>query len=232
MVPAFALAVLQPPPDPQKGSDFAAVLAVMGEYYRVATPWLLGAALLQIIGTLAMLALFTDPNRPTVGEAIRRSFARTPAVVGGQLIVGGAICSMVLLPVALGGATKNPVVLILTLLIAVGLGFWAWVRTSLLAPAVMVESIANPLKALEQSWRLTEGNALRLLAFYMLLGIAFLVVMMIGEAATRLVLTLVLGTEGGNVAADLVGCLFQAAMAVYFAAAVAAVHRQLASSLR
>ena len=230
VLPAFAMGMLVPGPPAQEGATVQALLATMGQYYQSAAPVLIAVALVHVIGTLAMLALFTDHARPTVGEAIKRGFACAPTVILAQIILGAAVGAMVLLPVALGGAAKAPAVAALGMLAGILLGLWAMIRVSLVAPAVVTENQRNPVKAMERSWRLTEGNTGRLLAFYALLGLAFIVVMVVAEGATKLLLTVLAGQKFADIAAMLVGTMFQAAMAVYFVAVSAAVFRQLTGS--
>lgn len=227
VVPAFAVGMLLPPPEPQDGAELQAILANMGEYYQSNAMVLVAMALFQMIGTLTILALFTDSHRPTVGEAIRLGFRYTPTAIAAQLILGLAIGAMVLLPITLGGATKSPGFTALGLLAAIGLGIWAMVRLSLVAPAVMVDRLINPLRALERSWRLTEGNVLRLLAFYALVLIGFVVIMLVAEGVTRLLLIMVASAKTTDIVATLAGTLMQAAMSIYFVAISAASHRQL-----
>jgi len=227
VLPAFALATLLPPPQPQEEAAFEAMLATMGDYYRSNWYYLVAAALLQMIGSLAMLALFTDTRRPTVGEALGQGFRFTPTAIAAQLILGMAIGAMVLLPVLLGGATKSPGFTALGLIAAGGLGIWAMVRLALVTPAIVVDRLTNPLRAMERSWRLTEGNALRLLAFFVLVVIAFTVVTMVAQGATRLVLALIAGSGPADLIATLVSTVLQSAMSVYLVAISAACHRQL-----
>lgn len=228
VVPAFAVAMLLPPPQPAEGAEFEAILATLGTYYQSNAVVLVAMALFQMIGTLTILALFTDSRRPTVGEAIRLGFRYTPTAIAAQLILGMAIGAMVLLPITLGGATKSPGFTALALLAAFGLGVWAMIRLSLVAPSVIVDRLVNPLRALERSWRLTEGNVLRLLAFYALVLIGFVVIMLVAEGITRLLLILVASAKTTDIVATLVGTLMQAVMSVYFVAISAASHRQLA----
>ena len=229
VLPAFAMAVLIPPPEPQTGASMQALLATMGEYYLSNSVWLIGASLIHLLGTLAMLTLITDQTRPTVGQAIKQAFANLPSVIAAQLLLGMAIGAMVLLPVALGGALKSPVITGFTLLTAVGLGIWAMIRLALVSPAVVVDRLINPITALKRSWQLTEGNVLRLLAFFALLSIAFLVVIALAESAIRFGLTLLVGATNAALGAALVASILQAVMTVYFVAVTATAHRQLAS---
>ena len=228
VLPAFAIAVLLPFPVPQDGVSPQAMVATWGAYYRSNWSALVAVALLQMIGTLAMLALFTDQARPTVSAAIRQGFVRTPTVIAAQLLLGAAVGAMLLLPVALGGALQSPAFTALAVLGALGLGIWAWIRASLVAPAVMVDGLTNPLAALKRSWQITEGNVLRLLLFYALLIIAFVIVTLVLGGIVQLLLALVLGAEPAALAATLVSAILQAAMTVYLVAVTASAHRQLA----
>ena len=230
VLPTFAMAILVPPPLPQTGISMQALVATMGEYYRSNALPLIAAALIHMIGTLAMLALITDETRPTVGQTIKQGFTSTPSVIAAQLVLGMAIGAVVLLPVALGGALKSPAILVVALAAALGLAVWAWVRASLVSPAVLVDRLANPLTALKRSWQLTEGNALRLLGFFALLVIASLVIMAVAESAIRLVLALLIGASGAELGAAFVAAVLQAVMTVYFVAVTATAHRQLAEA--
>lgn len=228
ILPAFAIAMLQPPPQPQEGADFQAVLATLGDYYRSNAVILVATALFQMVGSLSMLALFVDAGRPTVGEAIRLGFKYTPTAIAAQLILGAAFGAMVLLPVLLGGATKSPGVTVLTLLAAFGLGIWAIIRLSLVAPSIVVERLTNPLKAMERSWQLTEGNALRLFAFYFLVVLSFGLVILVAEGLVSLFMALVATDKPAEIVTTLVATVLQAVMSVYLIAISAAAHRQLA----
>ena len=227
VLPAFAISVLLPFPAPQDGITPKAMLATWGAYYQSNSLVLVAVALLQMVGTLAMLALFTDQARPTVSQAIRQGFARTPTVIAAQLVLGTAVGAMVLLPVVLGGALQSPAFTALAVVAALGLGIWAWLRLSLVAPAVMVDGLINPLTALKRSWQITEGNGLRLLLFYALLIIAFFVTTLVLGGIVQLVLALVLGAEPAALAATLVTAILQAVMTVYLVAVTAVAHRQL-----
>lgn len=228
VVPSFGVAMLNPPPQPAEGAEFQAILAAFSDYFQSNVIVLVAMALFQMIGTLSILALFTDTRRPTVGEAIRQGFRYTPTAIAVQLILGMAIGAMVLLPIMLGGATQSLGFTALGMLAAAVLGVWAWVRLSLVGPAIIVDRQINPLRVLERTWRLTEGHVLRLLAFYVLVAIGFLVVLLVAEGITRLLLALVASAKTTEIIAALVGTILQAIMSVYFIAIFAASHSQLA----
>ena len=227
VLPAFAVAILLPPPAMAEGAEMQAVLATMGEYYRENTPALLASALVYMAGTLAMLALFTDASRPTVGQAIKAGFQRMPTVIFAQIILGAAVGSMLLVPLILGEALKSPGLTVLGASAGFGLGLWAFVRLSLIAPAVMVDALTNPVQALRRSWQVTEGNALRLLFFFALVFIAFFVSTAVIEGLVHALVLLVAGSQAAMLVSTLVATCVQAAMTVCFTAIGAASYWQL-----
>ncbi|WP_309621316.1 lipoyltransferase [Novosphingobium sp.] len=227
VLPAFAVAILLPPPALAEGADLQAALATMGEYYRENAPALVASGLFHLAGTLAMLALFTDASRPTVGQAISTGFKRMPTVIFAQIILGAAVGSMLLVPMILGDAMKSPGLTVLGVSAGLGLGIWALVRLSLIAPVVMVEALANPAQALRRSWHVTEGNALRLLFFFGLVFIAFLVSTTVIEGLVHALVLLVAGSQAAMLVSTLVATSVQAAMTVCFTAIGAASYWQL-----
>lgn len=228
VLPAFAVAILLPPPVMAEGAEMRAFLATMGEYYRENAPALVAAGLLHLAGTLAMLALFTDASRPTVGQAISAAFKRMPTVIFAQIILGAAVGSMLLVPMILGEAMKSPGLAVLGASAGVGLGIWALVRLSLIAPVVIVEALANPVQALRRSWQVTEANALRLLFFFVLVFIAFFVLTAVIEGLVHALVLLIAGSQAAMLVSALVATCVQAAMTVCFAAIGAASYWQLA----
>lgn len=229
VLPAFALAIFWPPPQPAAGVSPEALLATMSEYYQQAAPALIGASLIHSAGTLAMLALMIHQSRPTVGEAIKLGFIRMPIVIVAQIILGTAVGAMLLVPILLGGAAGSAALAVLGVLAAIGLGIWAMVRLALIPPAVVAEPIANPMVALRRSWRLTEGNGARLLVFFLLILIAFLIAMLLLEGAVGTLFAIMFGSGPAMLASTLAATCAQAAMTVCFTAAIAASYRQLAT---
>ena len=70
VLPSFTFTVFYPQPEPPAGATPEQLFDLMGAFYRQAWPVLLAMAAVQMVGTLAMLALFTDRSRPTVGQAL------------------------------------------------------------------------------------------------------------------------------------------------------------------
>lgn len=228
VLPSFAVGILAPPPEPPAGIDRDGLMAMLSNYYDSAWPWLLGMAVCQVIGTLAMLALYTDRTRPTVGEALKLALRGALPVILAQLLAGMGFVLAALIPimlVALTGVQALATVVVAACLVAL---VYVMVRISLIAPVVMVEGERNPIAALRRSWDLTRGNAGRLTLFYALLLVGFGIVILLVGGLADLLLRLVLGMELGTALGTLVSAALQAVMAIFFMAVYAATHRQLA----
>ncbi len=189
--------------------------------------------LLQSIGYLAMLALLTDRTRPTVGEAIGAAIKALPSVIGAALLFFFAYMLAVVVFAMLAGAISSVTglgaVAVLLVILLIGGVFYSMVKLSLVLPVIVIENVQNPATALARSWQLTKGNSLRLLAFYLLLGVAYLVIVMVVGMVSMALATLIAGQGKvsmliGGVVTGVVG----AAASALFTAILAAIHSQLA----
>jgi hypothetical protein len=210
-------------------------------------PRLLGFGLVvficQIIGQAALVAL-VGQHRPTVGEAIGLGARALPSLVGALIVFFiamyaiGLVVSLIVALAALlfgaaviaGGALAGLISIALLLV-----QLYLMVRCMMALPVIVLEHQRNPWKALVRSWRLTAGHAWRILAFVILLGVAYFVIV--------LLVMFVLGAIGLIAGADSSGqgigtgsVLGFAAIASVMGAAVAmlasgvlvSMHRQLA----
>ena len=230
VLPSLAFALFYPQPEPAAGQTAEQAAAVLQGYFASAIPALLPMALVQAVGTLAMLTLFTDKSRPTVGAAIRLGAAGVLPYVAAQLLLGlgvGAVGGLVL---SLGAVTGITAVVAVAFIAAVCAAAYIWIRTSLAAPIIAVERQRNPITALRRSWRLTAGNAARLALFYVLLGLALLLVTGLITMVVGLAIAVIAGPEGAKIGEAVVSSVLGAVMALYFVAVLAAVHRQLTQS--
>jgi hypothetical protein len=183
-------------------------------------------ALVQIVGSLALLALLRDRSRPTVGQAIRTGMrGLLPAIgVSLSLIVG----SIALLTVVLLITATVPLLGSTLLLVLLGVIGWVFIRMSLSSPIIAIDKLNNPIQVLRRSWQMTRGHALRLFAFYVLLGLVYLVIsLVIGMIVGALVA--VLGEDAGLIVSSVISGLLGAIASVIFVGVIAAVHRQLSS---
>ena len=223
MLPSLAFALLFPQPDPQPGLTPEQTLAVMGDFYRGAMPYMLVMSLVQAIGTLSVLTLFTDRARPTVGEAIRLGIGGVFSYLGAYLLIGmglGLTGGLLIGGMAAAGVPALAVALLVAMV-------YIGIRMSLIAPVVAVDRVRNPIAALRRSWDLTRGNAGRILLFFVLLGLAFIVVLLVIMGLIGVMLALVAGGEGAKIGAAVISSLLTGVMTLYFIAVIASIHRQL-----
>jgi hypothetical protein len=230
VLPSLAFAILVPQLAPPEGVAPRQMLDILGSYYREHLPGLIAVGLLSLTGTLAMIALFTDRSRPTVGEAIRQGAVATVTVIAAQILLGMAATLVLIVGATLAATLGLTALNLLLALVALGTLIWIAVRISLLSPAVVIDGLRNPVAALQRSWTLTQGNAGRLLAFYILLGVAFVVAMVLIQIAVGLVTKLVVAGQVAQIVDALVSTVLQAVMSVYFAAVIAAAHSQLSGT--
>lgn len=232
LLPTLVVALLFPQPELAPGMSNEASMKAMSDYYASAMPFMIPAAIVQMAGTLAMLTLFTDRSRPTVGEAIRTGFAAIVPYFLAQMLFALAIGLGGGLLIGIAGATGAAALVAIAVMGVVALVIYGLVRTALVAPVISVEGERNPVAALRRSWALTRGNTARILLFFALVAIAFLIVTIIAMALAGLVLALVAGPEGVRVGGAVISSAVGAVMTLYFVAMIAAVHRQLAGPSR
>lgn len=227
LLPNLAFSLLFPQPAPPAGADEQAMMAFAMDYYSRSLPYLLPVLALQAAGTLGMLTLLTDRTCPTVGQAIATGFRSVLPYLASQIVLGFAL-GMVALPIliafSLGGKAGAGIGLAVALMAWV----YGWIRTSLAAPVMAVERQRNPVAALIRSWRLTTGNAGRILVFLLLIGIAFTVVVMVSTSLAGLLLRLALPAHLAAVGVAVVSSAFSALMVLTLVAALGATHAQLA----
>lgn len=219
--------------DPAAGE---AVLASMGGKFAL---FFLVAIVWQSIGNMALLALYSDRSRPTVGEAIRMGIRSLPAALGAVVLMFLGMFVFMLLAV-LVVALLGKVLVALGILagIAVFALFVAGAtRLSLVLPAIVIDGIGNPVKALVRSWRLVTGNTRRLFLFYLLLAIVYFVVALMVQGILIGLFGALFASGGGAQALQSSSFLFAlgaisgviaVAVAVVLNAVFAASYRQLA----
>lgn len=230
VLPAFAISVLNPPPEPPAGADYKALLEMLGAYFTKAWPSYLLVALINTIGTMAVLTLFGHASRPTVGQAITKGLAATPISILVQIVQGFVLTGAILLPSTLLGIAGSPGLAALGILIGIGLAIYLAVRFSLANAAIAIDGLRNPITALQRSFALTRANVGRLLLFFVLLVLAFAISIQLIQLLIGLLAELLAGGEVAKMITALTGAVLSAAMTVYLLAATAASHRQLAGT--
>ncbi|MFM2301218.1 MAG: hypothetical protein RLZZ84_954 [Pseudomonadota bacterium] len=229
LLPAFAAMVFMPEPAAAPKGTAEDVLAAYGTYFEQVWPYLLGTMVLHLIGTLAMIVLITDPRRPTVSEAIRTGLIRAGTAGGAMVILLFALSFVAALPLNLAALTGSANLSMAGMAAGLALLFYGLARSLPVMPVVVVERIANPFAALRRAIVLSRRNGARLMGFYALIFLAFLLIRQLFLAGLTIVLDLVIGGAATHLVIALAASSIDAAMSVYLAAVLAAIHRQLAS---
>lgn len=229
LLPSFAAMVFLPEPQLPASERFEDILAAYGAYMESAWPWLAATMGLQLIGTLAMLALITDPRRPTVGEAIRQGLAATPVAAAAMVVLLFALSFIAGLPLNLALLSGSPAVATVGLIAGLAVLLYGLGRTLPVLPVIQVEGNRNPIAALRRAFALSRGNGGRLLGFYALLLLAFLLLRQLFLAGLAILLGLLINDEPARLVIALAAASIDAVMSAYMAAVLAAIHRQLAA---
>jgi len=184
----------------------------------------------QALGTLALLSLLRHATRPTVGEALRLGLAGLLTYLGAQILMGigiGIAGGLLLGVLAATGVAALAVagLLLVGLIVAV-----IALRVSLSGAVVAIEGERNPWRTLRRSWALTSGNAGRLLGFYALFLVAYLVILMIASLLIGIPLQMFASASIAEIGTALVSAALNAVMAMYLVAVIEAVHHQLAGT--
>ena len=222
--------------------DFAAVAGPSGEN----TPALMAAmngfladywwailllSLVQTAGAIAVMAVIGDPTRPTVRTAMQRGLRLLLPSVAVQVLTSLATMLVLFVALLLGALTGSQTFAATLAVFALPVIIWLLTRLSLSGAAVAIEQTANPLAGLRRSWRLTAGNALRLVAFYLLLFAAFFVISQVLGLLVG-VLTALPSAEVAQVLGALLSGLIYSALILTTYAVLASVHRLLARAER
>ncbi len=227
ILPNFALQMLAPIPEPVSGQQAAQLLERLGAYFD--TYWLPLSAVMvvQFFGMLVTLAVLADPARPTVRDAMRLSAWALPSFLAALVLalVGSFLTGMI--PVTLIGLTGSLGLTQVAAVLGSVLILYLLVRFAFIGPAVLLGKQRNPVLALRGSLLATRGIGWQLLAFILLIFVAFRIVGWLITAAAVLVATLIAGATGAALIGALVACIVQAALLAVFVAVIAASFRQV-----
>lgn len=146
-LPQLLIAVLAPEQAPGQTPDLGKSLLILG----VAGAGIVATLLGQV--SMAFLAINDGTAGLTLGQVLQRSGRLTLPALAVVLIQGIAI--------------------LVGFLLLIIPGFWVLARLSVALPIVAVGP-HDPLEALKESWRLTEGHALRILGCLAILILGFL----------------------------------------------------------
>lgn len=224
LLPGLAGAVFVPSPAMTPEMSETQMLAVMQDYYASSLPVLLLLSLFPMAGMLTMLVAMLDTARPTVAQAIRRSVRALPSYFAAQLII-----ALAMLPLSMALASALALLLPDRVAVSVALGLLLYpiMRTMLVGPVVAGQATRNPVAAIRESFRLTRGNAGRILLFIGLAGFVFLVVYGLVMMFVGVVLVLMFKGEPQRLLGEGVAGVLLAVGYTYFVAMLAAIYGQL-----
>ena len=194
------------------------------------------AGLFQMAGFMALLSLFTDRNRPTVGEAILSGLRCLPSLIGAIILffLGLSIALAVLITLVAAVGAAVPALGVVLGLLAFALFAYIPVKLSLTMPVIVIDNVLNPIAALVHSWRLTRGNSLLIFGFYLLLFIGYMVLTMALFAVVGVFIgmsRLAVGAAPPGsialIAMGLISGMIGAVVNLLFSGILAAIHRQL-----
>lgn len=236
-LPALASGLLLPelsnPPQPAPGTDPAVAMRAMVDQisaiYAENWPLLLALTVVQVIGSMSLLALLTDRGNPTVGEALRTGVRSVPSYLAAQIVTVIGASLAIGLPTGVLSAMGGMAVGALALVVALAAILYVMIKLSLTGPVIAIEGRLNPFAALARSWQLTRGNSLRIVLFLVLLLVVIgIIALLVGG-----ILGLVLSAMGETVAligGSVIDSLVSTLLAVVFLVVTVAIYRQLAGA--
>ena len=227
LVPVPEFAELAGPSGDASPALMAAMNGFLAEYWWA----LVLLALVQTAGGIAVMAVVGDPARPTVQAAMSRGARFLLSSVAAQILTSALTTFVLLVAIVLGALTGSQTMAATTAVFAVPIIIWLMTRLSLTGPTIAIEQVGNPIAALRRSWRMTQRNGLRMVAFYVLLFAAFFVISQVLGLLVGLV-TALPGAEVAKILGALLSSVIYAAMIVVVYAVLASVHRQLARAER
>ncbi len=181
----------------------------------------------QHIGYGAMMALM-GRARPTVGQAIVIGLKAILPVIAALIVFFIGLYGVLLLTglifLPLGQAASA----FLGSIAGVAIALFMTARLSLTLPAMALERQFNPFKALLRSWRLTARGRGNVFGFWMLLIVAYAVILILVSAISNVLAAIVGDTTGGTLIVGLIGGLYAMAWGMLISALAVAMFQQLA----
>jgi uncharacterized Tic20 family protein len=228
-LPAFALALLVPGLDQTVANpeDADAMIAALSETYQTYWWAFILSAIANTLGTLTLLTLLTDSGRPTVAEALKLGAKGILPYLAAQILIVIVAALVIGFPLGLGIASKVAPLIAVLGFFAIIAFIYLMVKFSLITPVIAIDKIYNPIQVLKRSWALTKGNSIRLFAFFVLLFLAVIVIVLVVQGVLSVVLALV-GGQVELIGMAIISSLANTIFAIVILAVLAGVHRQFA----
>lgn len=227
VLPQLIVAWLFPTPEIDPEMAPRAMLALLSEHFRAVAPWQALSGIASAIGALALLALITGRERPTVGGAIGQGLRGLLSYIATNLLMAMVFLAGALVITLVAGSTGSVGLALLLGFPALAGLLYLTIRWEMVGPVIAIEGQRNPISALQRSWELTKGNVGRILLYLVLLGLVYIVVVAIVSAIAAGLATVALGGEAGRFTGTLLGALLGGIFVVYLTASLGAMHRQL-----
>ncbi|MEO1046208.1 MAG: hypothetical protein AAFX04_12275 [Pseudomonadota bacterium] len=156
VVPQFAATLIAVPPQPDPNATLEEVLATMSAFYNDNLLLFLLTGVIGAIGSITVLSIYLDDDRPTVGTAIAAAFGLLISYFVANILVAFAVSVgffLLIIP-----------------------GIYVAIKFICVGPVIVAEKIRNPITAMQRSWTLTKGNSLRIFGFVLILILVLAVI--------------------------------------------------------
>ncbi|OCC25363.1 hypothetical protein MB02_01460 [Croceicoccus estronivorus] len=227
-LPGLAAVLLIPSMQPPAEIKESEAIAFMTQFYTDNALWIILLAVVQTVGVLTLLGLLRGHAKPTVGDALKAGIVGILPYLGAQILFSLGVAAILGLLIGVAMATGLKLLIAVAAIATFILLVYALIKISLVPAVIAIERVTNPVTVLLRSWSLTKGNSFRLLLFYALLLIVFIVITAVIGAISGLLLALVGTGAASTIGEAIVSGLLGAIVTVYFVAILASIHRQLA----
>lgn len=210
LLPMIVLGYAVPQPEIVPGASGDAATAQMSEFLATFFPALLIVSLISMFGSLAIYAMVLKPERPSVGQALTLALAMFIPLFLAQILSGLAT--------------------IVGFIFLIAPGIYLAIKFSLTGPALVAEDIKNPIAALSRSWQLTKGNSLYIFAFFLIIGLVGVIVMLVTSGILSTIFGMILPETIGTLVSAIISGILQAIFSIVMMFVSIAIYRQLSAS--
>lgn len=189
------------------------------------------ASVIQFTGYGAMIALMGG-TRPTVGEALTTGAKSVLSIIAGFvifLVLYMVAALVIMMPIAmLAGAIGVPGLAAIAPLFVFTIAVFLMARFSLTMPVIVIDNVLNPIKAVKRSWDLTGKSQWGVLGFWVILGVAYLVISLLLFGVLGMVAALAGGGTSSTLILGLTNGIISLVVSMVLCGLLVAMHGQLA----